>query len=128
MSAFVCSQEHINSLLAFTYKNFDNYFSRVCADELGQTLQDANWAGVTERYGYRAQGHFGDPYPPFIYDSDKARPLTLVEYIKNVQCFEYQCDQGEDFRGTDAGKVLASMLGCAIGALPGYKEAPWGIE
>lgn len=158
MSAYVVTEAHIHALVQagleanrryrsssfrWTTPNpaaqfgFDVHELRIDnADEVGQMLWRENVASV--RYRYPDDGPEELPGPngfnaeadPYIYRyRPLCEPLTPVETLKAIDCYEYQTCEHPDWR--DPANVAAAfcraLQDAAIGALPGYDEAPWEI-
>lgn len=51
--------------------------------------------------------------------------LQPVAILKLLDCLEYQSCEPEDWETTVAFRLTEAIRGAAIGALPGYSDAPW---
>ncbi len=51
-----------------------------------------------------------------------------VEIIKAAQCFDYQACETDDWKESVACKIIQHIEGTAIRMLPGYEQAPWGLD
>lgn len=152
MSAFIVSKSHIDCLItagllfpkrtgertlqwstrrgAWKTLTLDN------ASEVGAMLWEENRRSVNTLYQGRHGS--GDPLPAYVYEpTEKPDPVVL---LKSLQCYEYQsCEHEKRSRGKD-GKFRAAwersearafceqLRAYAINNLPGYDDAPWGIE
>jgi hypothetical protein len=152
MSCFIVSREHIHVLVdaAFrfmrthgasdfsfytplrnasesgTSKRFTYAFDE--HDRLGAMLEAENLRSYTCRYGERTATEesvkLADPYvhrPP-------RKKLTTIELLKAVHCYEYQACESTDWEFTQARAFCHSLERSIVCAMPGYSEAPWGVE
>jgi len=125
MSAFVCSKNHIAAVAAFGsskhaflgggYASFDSIY---------KTLADANVRSVCHRYGESADEYDSLLPPP---DSRRAPKCSAIEIVKLCDCLDYQSSETDDWRESEACKLLGRIRNAAINALPGYDEAKWAI-
>jgi hypothetical protein len=51
-----------------------------------------------------------------------------VQVIKAIHCFAYQARNVSDWESCWAKRVCDALERAAVNALPGYDEAPWGID
>lgn len=130
MSAFVVSDNHINTLVTFgklhrcrvyignptTHLDFFDQ-----PDLIARILYKANVDSVNYRY----REH--EPAASFKYKTAGvyAKP---IEIIKACDCFDYQACEVPDYDNTAAAKLIDSVRRAAIRALPGYDGASWGIQ
>lgn len=134
MSAFMCSDVHINLLASFAaHHRIAYYWQDATLPVLGEEektarmLQAANARSVNYRYAHNidAQCHddpieYRDVYNPAKHSA------TLV--LKQVQCFDYQACEPNDWRDSQAHALMDAIQSKAITMLPGYDAAPWGID
>lgn len=154
MSCFVVSDDHISSLIATAiYGPTDTVeanqlgrfhrhtFGRpreildICnATKLGRKLLEVNVRGVQlhDSSGERGDSSFYENYsfpnsPVFV---GRARRLTVVQALKALQCFEYQCDNALDEAlpaAKEVKEVIDDLRRNLIQVLPGYEEAKWEL-
>lgn len=129
MSAFLCSDLHINTLITFASNHGVTYnhgsARRVKGDEqrAASLLQAQNARSVLYRYAHRPGTHC----PP---DPIKFEPTTLrapIIVIKLCHCLDYQSCETPDWEQTEALALLVAIAGAAIRRVPGYDDAPWSI-
>jgi hypothetical protein len=94
-------------------------------DTLGKFMFDLNVAGVNARYGEGAAGKFcklNYSYQPVH--------GTPIQVLKSLQCFLYQCTEGEVVKEPLyrflQDTVEPYRMGKIIAALPEYEAAEWG--
>lgn len=127
MSAFMCSENHINTIVTFAQK----HGVRAYVDGLSfeakhdpqawvNALTVANRESLTARYG----DTFNEEVPKF----QKHRPdATPVEIVKLCQSFEYQACEVSDYQSTRAHRLIESVLYEILTTMPGYEDAAWSI-
>jgi hypothetical protein len=121
MSAWVVSKRHIDAMVTELLK--DQYIhDLIDPDKVGALLWDENHKSVFHRY----PTHKGKHSPPrYAY---KPNPQPPVVVLKAVACYEYQTCERPDWPGSEAFRVAKQIESAAISRLPGYSEAPWGID
>ena len=120
MSAWICTLTHVKSIVAWAA----NHGVRDVADrqrEVAQMLHDENVTSVNYRYS-------DDVKPETVAWDGNHNTLTAVEVIKACQCLDYQSCEHDGWATSDAKAFLDRVIATAIGKLPGYESAPWGIE
>ena len=95
--------------------------TRETADSVGLMLLAQNYASVNHRYAeaedeplYRFQSLVGYPQPVIV--------------LKALDCYEYQACETPDWAQTEAHDFCRALRKRMIAQLPGYEDAPWGIE
>ncbi len=142
MSAFLCSNTHINTLASaaenciYIRSTLESWRAGtgkkpVCEDvirwrqslsdlaAIGHILHNENVRSVNGRY------HEFNEYP---YKSRRLYPCDAVILIKAIQCYNYQACESDDWESTTAHEITKNLMSHAISKLPGYDKAPWGIE
>lgn len=131
MSAFICTDKHINTLVSFASDNrltaaFGNptrihvvYGAEQATAEL---LLIENIRSVNDCY----KSEIGDVENAITYDPKTPR-VTPVEILKACQCLAYQSDNAPNWDNSFAKALLERIQARAIDLLPGYNDAPWGI-
>lgn len=89
--------------------------------EIGAILEAENARSVNYRYGEE------DNERPYTYRPSRLA-LDPVVVIKAVRCYEYQACECDDWEHTEARRICAAIIDEACTRLPGYEEAPWGID
>jgi hypothetical protein len=125
MSAFLCSDLHINTLAAFAkehdvrvyYKGtvIDNEPQRIAA-----ILYTANVESVNRRY------QEDDNSSTFTFAPVATLPKPL-HIIKLCICFDYQACEVDHYEDTVAAYITRDIVLLACRLLPGYDAAPWEI-
>lgn len=133
MSAFVVTNNHINSILrAFNYyasswevietpqgdfkpnKSLD-------LQKMAEILLAENVRSVNHRYQERAK------YGAITFVRS-GNVLSPVETIKACDCYSYQSCETKDYAKSAANLIIEGIRGVVWHKLPGYDEAPWAIE
>jgi hypothetical protein len=124
MSAWIVAKAHIDALLtsaifrsgaSFTPTRIEN------ADKIGSMLWAENHKSVNFRYKDKQTA------PPYTFKR-RAVPLTPVEVLKAIDCLEYQSCEHKGWKASEAKAWLDQFRAHTIGQLPGYNDAPWGID
>lgn len=121
MSAFIVEDAHIDALVTFAVSGQRISTFRKSPDEIGQTLVNENWRSVNYRYKTTDTA-------PVYQHAHYAQPLTIVEVLKACDCYEYQACETTDYNDSEAANLIHAIRKKAIREMPGYQEAPWGIE
>lgn len=132
MSCFIVSARHISALIQYAlspkrrervFHSFYRYNVQTGEDwtpqELGALLQAENTKSWNARYREAVE-------PAFQFT--RAAELSPVEILKAVQCYEYQSCEHDGWEGSDAHKIARLIYETAVGELPGYEQASWGLE
>lgn len=53
---------------------------------------------------------------------------TVVELIRAIDCYEYQSSETPDWEDTEAFHFCEALRRALIRELPGWGDAPWGID
>jgi hypothetical protein len=120
MSAWVVSKKHIDVMVT---ELANQRRPDVDLNDVGQLLWAQNVKSVNYRYNETDTAetyHFEDQ----LFDYDR-NPVVI---IKAVQCWQYQSCEDPDHASSEAWEWSNAILGSAISRLPGYNDAPWGIE
>lgn len=89
-------------------------------------LMHQNWRSVERRY----EGQYAEEFArdallrPFRLRGE-TRPLWV---LKCCDCYDYQASETPDYTGTFAAALVNAIRHAAIRALPGYEDAPWGVD
>lgn len=130
MSAFLCSDAHINTLVRYASKHgvtawYANPSRKLEVAGNEQETAALLYAENVRSVNYRYQED--SAVFPIVYDH-LTPLLTPVEIIKACQCLAYQCDESPTWGRSAAKALLEALKSKAITLVPGYDEAPWGIE
>lgn len=132
MSAFQVSNAHINALVraravASKGNNWMRLESEMTDTDLGRMLLRENMASVACRYAHK--GFTVDEFELSAYRASRpAREFSVVELLKALDCYEYQACEHNGWKGSRAATFCADLRTALIKCLPGYDDAPWGIE
>lgn len=130
MSAWMCSAYHISVLAAYAVKNVEKVYhgSKLVplmdVQTVGSILMAQNARSVNERYSERK-------VYPFTYDQRVkagAEGHSAMEVIKSAHCYEYQACETDDWKRTVAHTIILHILSAASVGLPGWEDAPWGLD
>ena len=147
MSAFVVSHDHIDALLTFArdkrlQSRLSYFIDRQAPKPLGWSaigavLLTENERSVCHRYSDCVPGNCpgkigevatGYHFRPFEQFSLMSYERKCVWVIKGCNCFDYQACETDDYAQSTACQLIEQIRAAAIRALPGYEDAPWGIE
>lgn len=129
MSAFICSDRHINAIVRFACKNNlrithgnPSTFLAVPGNEqrVAEILLTENIRSVNYRYG------LSDEDDVIVYDPF-APDLRPIEVIKACDCLAYQSCEHPAWDESLACKLLHEIQRKAVQLLPGYDKAPWEV-
>lgn len=133
MSAFLCSEKHINVLVSYGAHHDASvyipgpsgrwFWQSVKLDPtlIANILTTANVEALHVRYG---DDHVGSAVK---YKPEATSHMSPVSIIKLCDCFNYQASEVKDYEGTPAAKIIDSIRNTAIDHLPGYNDAAWSI-
>lgn len=117
MSAFIVSDNHILSLVSAAQKWMDIPDPQMIVD----ILIAENYRSVNHRY----RNERGEPHR-IVYK--RVPLLSPVVIIKACNCYDYQACETNDYKKSGAAAFIDNIRDLAITKLPGYEEAPWGID
>lgn len=131
MSAYLCSDSHINalaelaslarvSIYSATKAPFDCFMEQ---QNVAEILKAENTRSVNARYRET-------DVPEPIRARCEARFLNLsaVQIIKLCNCFDYQACETSDYETTLAAMIVDRLRRHYISRLPGYDAAEWGLH
>ena len=129
MSAFICSDKHINSIVRFACKNniavyYGNPTRRWAVPGEEQKTSVALHTENVNSVNYRYQSSHpvdGIQYDPFVSD------LRPIEVIKACDCLAYQSCEHAEWDTSLANALLKEIQRKAVTLLPGYESARWEI-
>ena len=145
MSAFICSALHIKTIAVHaTEKSFNGYYPLINVAPKGEgiELSDAttvarilmaeNIKSIDYRYpdnegSYSAEYSIGS-----VTEQDRSRidmiAFTPVELLKLIHCLNYQSCGHSTWQESLAYCILKAFERSLLRRLPGYDEAPWGLD
>ena len=134
MSAFVCSEKHINTIVGYGSLNKVTFYTSppgapggvrndIYGNEtkVSSLLLNENIRSVNGRY--QENGEF-----QVLQFKQLALNTSAVQVLKLINCLIYQSCENDDFNQSDAYKALKAIEGAAIRNLPGYDDAQWAID
>lgn len=107
------------------------------AQEAARVLREANNSAMADRY------HDEDDREPvptvtlaevtwwrtqFNAAAKRGDAGPAVGNLKAVQCYEYQACDWREYQGSDAERFASHARSSLLACLPGYDEAPWGLD
>lgn len=119
MSAFVCTDKHINAIVRWASHNRVEVYGR--EQQTLEMLLSENIGSVNYRYGDNIE------IPTVVYDNT-APLLEPIEVIKACQCLAYQSCEHPGWEASTACALLKTIERSAIAEIAGYEFAKWGIE
>jgi hypothetical protein len=143
MSAYVCSEAQFKALAIFAVLkthgslNVDPRYVDGAKDVSGQPVHviATRYAAILLAENVRSvrcryADDVGDYDEIQITDSDilRRRAFPAVVILKLCQNLNYQSCESDDWEKTNAYALLQDIKDAAIRLLPGYEEAPWGID
>lgn len=144
MSAFMCSDEHVNRILdaarvADRHHDLIHHLGALPGDSLsqrltslGRMLHAENLKSMTYRYTLPAAERLDYKRMAagylFVQGGDQQRDTSAVEGLKLISSWRYQsCEHPVEQRDADTWDLLQRIERTLIGALPGYDDAPWTV-
>jgi hypothetical protein len=140
MSAFMVEDKTINYVVNWLRRNIDR-FSLIphklkelgfdtskagWAEKLGKAMFQLNIDAVEARYGSGEAVKFLQ----LDYRYEHTEAGSLVQVLKSLQCWLYQCNEGDvpetGLYGLFDTDVQMSLMDKIITALPEYEQAEWG--
>lgn len=143
MSAFLVSNQLINDTLNFIKFKADNSrhklnplkssltmkFQEKINDlselEIMKLLGEEIEKNNLESYYCRYPNEKGGNDVSFIYKYNYSR-ISLGQYLKNLDCIDYQCCEVDEYENSDFKKLIDRMRSFGINSLDGYSQAKWG--
>ena len=119
MSAFKVSTAHID-VLVYGASLVEPMTGKE-ENDMGRTLERENDRSLAARYG----DEVGES--SYTYSRPDRKP-SIVAILKAIACYEYQSCEHEGWETCFARKVCSELRASLISQLPGYNEAPWGVE
>jgi hypothetical protein len=92
------------------------------ADHVGAMLLAENRRSVNYRY---TEDEIEELY---TFKRLGGSTVTPVDVLKSIECFEYQACEHPGWSASEARRFCEALRHTMIGRLPGYSDAPWGVE
>lgn len=125
MSAFICSEKHINTIVSFgAQHNVNVYHDGVTVElrrypqKIAEALLAENAASVNYRYDE------DDKPRPIKYSYASMSPIAVYKLCESLS---YQSCEHEGWEKSFAFAVIDEIKKTAINNIPGYEEAKWSI-
>jgi hypothetical protein len=142
MSAYIVADNTINNVVNWLRRDVDlDRFSHIphtlkelgfdtsksgWAERLGNAMFQLNIIAVDDRYGSGEAKRFR----PLDYHYEVVEPVPLVQVLKSLQCWLYQCNEGDvpttALYGLFDNDVQLYLMSEIIDTLPEYQNAYWG--
>jgi hypothetical protein len=143
MSAFLIANKTINSIINWLDSALEEAYGTITIrQKLLEQGFDASMAGWAERLGYamlqlnviavdaRYESGEAKKFRPLDYQYKVTKPAPMVQVLKSLQCWLYQCDEGDvpetALYGLFDNDVQLYLMTEIIEALPEYQNAHWG--
>lgn len=134
MSAFIVSDKTVNRIIDYVawVSVKDPYMLRILSgagyelpddvERLGQDMVNLNYGAVNERYSEEEK--------PEKFQRIRNLPVSLIQTVKSLQCYLYQCTEGEEFENSKLylglRRLEEHLLNEIVTSLPAYGKAVWG--
>jgi hypothetical protein len=143
MSAFIVANKTINTVVNWLNRALEEPYGTTTirqklleqgfdmgtsgwAERLGHAMFQLNVIAVDIRYGSSKAGKFR----PLDYRYEVAEPVPMVQVLKSLQCWLYQCNERDvpttALYGLFDNDVQLYLMTEIIDALPEYQNAYWG--
>jgi hypothetical protein len=125
VSAWLVSKKHIDVLVhARSIPTFWNVpENEIDSTQLGQMLWRENMYSLEARYSDKIDEELIQSY-----SYTEPQHLPIITIIKSFSCYEYQSCEHESWKMSPSYVYCHDMKLALITCLPGYEEAPWGID
>ena len=140
MSAFLCSDRHINLMVTYgalfnvRFATWDGSVMPILGNEqtVATKLRNANIASLVALHGDRARRDDGGTAIQFeqtIMDGGTINPeQAAVQIAKLCHCFNYQSCEVENYEATVACRISTAIASAASRFAPGWDAAEWSGE
>ena len=124
MSCYILNDTNYD-LIFNTLLQLDHVQNKSALDNRGQILKAQNYASVNARY---KENNTPDAYSfKFAPKATFNRLASIVAALKCLACYQYQSCETEDWKNTEACKIVENITYALIEELPGYADADWGL-
>jgi hypothetical protein len=123
MSAFIVSYNHINTICNYINRHqiLHKFVTQDEAEAIGRLWMAENVKSVNNRYSE------DDIEPLYCFSRIDVSHITPIQFIKLLDCLEYQSCEHDDYRESEAYIMLSRYRYGAIGMIEGYQSAAWAI-
>lgn len=149
MSAWIVDKLHIDYLVQAAMQRphlhpmrfGDTQVTYATADEVGRELWAENAMSVSYRYRNSRPmnaGTFSNLPGPCDFDHESLANYSLPSFprvrfdpvvaLKAIDCYQYQSCEHPGWEGSAAHRFTQELRQFMVTLLPGYDEAPWGID
>jgi len=135
MSAHMVSEEQIHVMIwaATRYGERQSFYFpatygiRFITDQdsknlMGQELLNINAQALEDLYGEETNA------PKYAYQLPRFHTWEPIELIKIVHNYEYQASDCDNWHDSDAQRFCQALVKQLLHFVPGFENAPWGIE
>jgi hypothetical protein len=143
MSAFIVADKTINNIVNWLERELEEVYGMIIirqklmeqgfdtsisgwAERLGYAMFQLNVIAVDDRYGSGEAKRFR----PLDYHYEVVAPVPMVQVLKSLQCWLYQCNEGDvpttALYGLFDNDVQLYLMTEIIDTLPEYQNAEWG--
>lgn len=129
MSAFVVSQNHVSALAHYAVVKKVWLDGRSATQDDFKSIYKVLAAENVRSVCCRYEDDKPENYAAFV-SGRGVKPhvvLDAVQVVKLADCLEYQSCETENYRETEAYKLLNRIRSAATYSLPGYDDAKWAI-
>jgi hypothetical protein len=95
-------------------------------DELGRMLWRENMLSLGARYSDPLDEEALAGYRYAFTSALLAAPVVAL--IKNIHCYRYQSCEHDGWEKSDAAALCEALESYLVHRLPGYSDAPWGLD
>ena len=129
MSAFICSDKHINAIVHWASQNTVSVYHGNPSTRWPVTGQEQATSALLFAENVKSINHRYQetrPLTGIVFDAS-APHLRAIEVLKACICLDYQSCEHPQWQSSLACTLLQAIQSEAITQLPGYDNAPWQI-
>lgn len=138
MSAYVVDDKEISAILQGVYgKNHTGFNVWDCQDDtnsyhyvMNAALTQQQEANILMRENVRSVNHRyqdKDVFQGNVVLDRTAKALPILNVLKLIDYLQYQSCECDDYKKSEAYKLLCNYRELLIPKLDGWQEAPWGL-
>lgn len=131
MSCFVCSDEHISTLIQYAARE-NVYYTTL--GEAGLSVNIAHNPKATAEILFKENlRSFSHRYPKeagecgYQYIERTLPEPDALSITKLCSCYDYQACENDDYERTEAAAIINKIRAHASCSLPGWEKARWAI-
>jgi len=150
MSAYMVSRKHIQYMVEAGFRHPGHHWNLSWywngsrsemragdyteAERAGQMLWDENRKSIEARYPdcvdnpENMPGPIGESFEYGRHKHSDVLGIDPVKTLKLIACYEYQACEHDGWEASEAHAYCQALRRSAINALPGYDDAPWGLN